>query len=96
MFLFVFTSNNSGAFHTRGMLINELHRLNQLLKSIGTEYEKNPCYFNSKNYWRVNQPLKKNVIRIDTFPKCILILAKPYLLTKKGFVGNLPVRASSY
>lgn len=26
---------------------------------------------------------EKNVVRIDTFPKCILILVKPYLLTKK-------------
>lgn len=92
----MFNNNNSGEFHTRGMLINELHRLNQLLKSIGTEYGKNPHYFNSKNYWRVNQPLKKNVIRFDMFPKCILILAKPYLLTKEGFVGNLPVCASRY
>jgi len=58
MFLFVFNNNNSGAFRTRAMLINELRSLNQILKLIGTEYEKNPPYFNSKKYWRVNQPLK--------------------------------------
>lgn len=95
MFLFVFNNNNSGAFHTRGMLKNELYSLNQLLKSIGTENGKNPHYFNPKNYWRVKQCLKKMLSGLTLFQYSDFSEALSSD-KKKGFVGSLPVCAACY